>query len=354
MIEKKESCPMGHHPETQQKVVAPEDLSLETLCNFFDVMIKYGRNVFMKKKTVSCFIETCLDRKSDSVFEVFRLILPNLDDVRPSYGLDEYKLIYEIALGTDLIEDHDLKESLYRWAEKDPVSIAMGEPRELSRLLEDKVFKMHCGVEEASEFCKDLKIKDVNRKLNELSKMAGKVQKQAGIIKWFLQRTTARQMKWLVQIILRNVKIYTSDRMILEAWHELAPDLLAHRGASLKDTLSWLRCEDACEDVDLKPCWALRPQSTMLVLDIKSAMHKMQYTGGYGRAPKSFLAEADFDGERLQVHKNENSIQYFVFEGAEKTQPNYQMLNKVIVEATCHDDENFILDGKLAVWNANK
>ena len=345
---------MGHNLETQQKVVAPEDLSLETLCNFFDVMVKYGRNVFMKKKTVSCFIETCLDRKSDNVFEVFRLILPNLDDIRPSYGLDEYTLIYEIALGTDLMEDHGLMESLYRWAEKDPVSIAMGEPRELSRLLQDKVFKKYCGFEEASEFCKDLKIKDVNRKLNELSKMAGKVQKQAGILKWFLQRTTARQMKWLVQILLRNVKIYTSDRLILEAWHELAPDLLAHRGLSLKSTLLRLRDEDACEDVDLKPGCPLRPQSAMFALDTKSAVHKVQYVGGYGRKPKSFLAEADFDGERLQVHKNSDEIQYFAFEGAFRKTTNYQILDKVIEDATCHDDENFILDGKLAVWNANK
>lgn len=347
-------CSSGEDPETQQKVVAPEDLSFETLCNFFDVMVKYGRNVFMKKKAVSCFIETCLDRKSDNVFQVFRLIVPKLDDTRPSYGLDEYKLIYEIALVTDLIDDHGLMESLYRWTEKDPVSVAMGEPRELSRLLEDKVFEKYCGVKGSSGFCKDLKVKDVNRKLDELCKMAGNIQKQAKIIKWFLQRTTARQMKWLVQILLRHVKIYTSDRLILESWHELAPDLLALRGASLKNTLSCLRYEDACEDVDLKPSCPLRPQTAMLLLDTQSVMHKMHYRGGHGRMRKSFLAEANFDGVRLQVHKNGDLIQYFAFEGAASMEVNYQIFNKVIQDATCHDDETFILDGKIAVWNSNK
>jgi hypothetical protein len=41
----------------------------------------------------------------------------------------------------------------------------------------------------------------------EIKLYAGNTEEQAKIMRWFLQHTTSRHMYWLVQIILKNVKV---------------------------------------------------------------------------------------------------------------------------------------------------
>ena len=49
---------------------------------------------------------------------------------------------------------------------------------------------------------KDLKIEDINNKLNELATAATAEEKTA-ILSWLVQRSNARMLKWITQIICR-------------------------------------------------------------------------------------------------------------------------------------------------------
>jgi len=53
---------------------------------------------------------------------------------------------------------------------------------------------------------KDLKVEDINDKLNELAAAASAEEKTA-VLQWLVQRSSARMLKWITQIILKDLKV---------------------------------------------------------------------------------------------------------------------------------------------------
>jgi len=51
---------------------------------------------------------------------------------------------------------------------------------------------------------KDLKVEDINNKLNELAAAASAEEKTA-VLQWLVQRSSARMLKWITQIILKDL-----------------------------------------------------------------------------------------------------------------------------------------------------
>ena len=77
--------------------------------------------------------------------------------------------------------------------------------------------KAYCKLEEGggaggAEACRGLKVWEVNEKLDELAAAGGSLTAQVPILRWFLGCTTPTMMRWLVQIILKDVKASTGGR----------------------------------------------------------------------------------------------------------------------------------------------
>ena len=67
------------------------------------------------------------------------------------------------------------------------------------------LFRKYCGKTEGTEAARQLTIGQVNEKLDEISNIDGQAPK-AEILSWLLQHTAPNQMKWIVHIILKDLK----------------------------------------------------------------------------------------------------------------------------------------------------
>ena len=64
---------------------------------------------------------------------------------------------------------------------------------------------MTAGKQEHEPGEKDLKVENINDKLNELAAAASAEEKTA-VLQWLVQRSSARMLKWITQIILKDLK----------------------------------------------------------------------------------------------------------------------------------------------------
>ena len=72
------------------------------------------------------------------------------------------------------------------------------------------LFRLTAGKQEQGPGEKDLKVQDINEKLNELAAAASAEDKTA-VLQWLVQRSSARMLKWITQIILKDLKVTASD-----------------------------------------------------------------------------------------------------------------------------------------------
>lgn len=68
------------------------------------------------------------------------------------------------------------------------------------------LFRLTAGRQEHEFGEKDLKVEDVNTKLNELA-AAGSAEEKTAVLQWLVQRSSARMLKWITQIILKDLKV---------------------------------------------------------------------------------------------------------------------------------------------------
>ena len=68
------------------------------------------------------------------------------------------------------------------------------------------LFRLTAGRQEQEPGEKDLKVEDINNKLNELAAAASAEEKTA-VLQWLVQRSSARMLKWITQIILKDLKV---------------------------------------------------------------------------------------------------------------------------------------------------
>lgn len=68
------------------------------------------------------------------------------------------------------------------------------------------LFRLTAGRQEQDQGEKDLKVGDINTKLDELAAAASAEEKTA-VLQWLVQRSSARMLKWITQIILKDLKV---------------------------------------------------------------------------------------------------------------------------------------------------
>lgn len=238
--------------------------------------------------------EDAVSERSDSFFSAMRLLLPHLDKERPAYGIKETTLarlyIQVLALGKD---SPDAQKLLNYKAPK----VARAEAGDFASVAYI-VLKNRCPNKGA------LTVADVNRCLDEISiasteKRKGDVEK--GLC-FLLQQTSASEQKWLIRMILKDMKMGVSEQSILNAYHPDARDVfdvtsnLATVCMQLKDTNFRQHEAEISLFAPFRPMLAERAEP-------KTVERLMNH--------EPFFVETKFDGERLQVHKDGTTFKYF-------------------------------------------
>lgn len=329
----------------------PSELSFDTLCKLMD-MLRATRNHALKKKRLERFMEVNIRKESRDAFSVFRLLLPGLDNTRGNYHLLESKLATVLIKAASIDKKSKEAEAVKDWR-KPGASRNAGN---FAEVLKQHIFDQCCYLDPAKEEARRLKVGQLNDELDKLVAAGGNNEEQATIFRRLMATTTPEQMAWIVQIILKNLKINCAEGSFLKTWHPDAEEYYNNSGMDLRYIFNDMIKPSERFSASLKPGKSVRPQMARATNNMQWAAEYMARAHG-GR----FLVENKFDGERMQVHRwmadtdagpKQDTIGYFsrmAIEHGERS--SYSVMDAVIRQATrgpC------ILDGELIVWHKKK
>ncbi|KAH6934390.1 hypothetical protein HPB50_024031 [Hyalomma asiaticum] len=261
--------------------------------NLLEKFISYWRE-FHDKLHAANGVQAASD---DSFFPAMRLLLPHLDRDRPAYGIKEATLaklyIDVLALGKDSPD----AQKLLRYRTPHVAKAEAGDFASVAYL----VLRNRCPTKGS------LTVADVNQLLDEVSDAhahggAEGSRRTRDALCTLLRRTSAAEQKWLVRMILKEMKMGMSEGSILSCYHPDAQDVFDNSSSLLK----------VCRELK-------DPKVRQHVVQV-SLFHAVRPMLAERAEPRSverllnhepFFAETKFDGERLQVHKDGSEFRYF-------------------------------------------
>ncbi|KDD74401.1 hypothetical protein H632_c1341p0, partial [Helicosporidium sp. ATCC 50920] len=359
----------------------PSELSFDTLCNLFEYLTKpekaKRKSFAVRRQIWERFLETCVWRESRDAYSLFRLVLPALDEERGNMRLLEGALSNVMLRACALDRKGEAARALKNWKRPGVKGVGV-----YAEVLQQYIFSTFCDKVADTAEAKTLKIAGVNQALDELVKHAGKSEPQAKILRTLMSQTTPRQMFWLTQIIIKKLKIGTSETTIFELWHPDATAYFNRCGSRIRAVFNDLVDPRSRVDTHVRVGAPVRPQ---LALGTGSAAVALQnvlkgehvdvaeairlgstekeealaatpascspVSAPPAPLPGQFAIELKLDGERMQVHLHEDGrVQYFSRRGIEHgDKSQYAVLDESVRRSV--SAASCILDGELVVWN---
>ncbi|KAJ1272656.1 hypothetical protein BS78_06G220100 [Paspalum vaginatum] len=265
----------------------------------------------------------------DDFFSALRLVLPGLDRERGSYGLKEAALAAVLVDALGIAKDSPDAVRLINWRRG-----GGGRNAGNFALVAAEVLQRRQGITSGG-----LTIKEVNDALDRLAATENRSEK-ASILSSLIKKTNALEMKWLLMIILKDLKLGISEKSIFEEFHPDAQDLF-NVTCDLKfvcEKLNDRSQRHKRQDIEIGK--AVRPQLAMRVSNASAAWKKLH--------GKQVVAECKFDGDRIQIHKNGEEIHFFSRSFLDHSEYAPGM-SKIIKENILVD--RCILDGEMLVWD---
>ena len=232
--------------------------------------------------------------KKDSFYPLMRLCLPHLDRKRAAYGMKETVLAkyYIEVMGIARTGADALKLLNYRA----PTSgkIQAGDFAAVAYF----VLKNRCPQEGT------LMVSDVNYLLNKIA--VSNAAHDRATVKQTLQQmllsTTAVEQKWIIRIIMKELKLGINENSILSLFHLDAVDLFS----------VCADLEKVCVDL-INPSFRLNEAAIQLFTPFRPMLGQR---ASIPQAVKladgqAFYVETKFDGDRMQMHKHGNVYRYF-------------------------------------------
>eukprot|EP00118_Oscarella_pearsei_P008725 m.46483 g.46483 ORF g.46483 m.46483 type:complete len:987 (+) comp33697_c0_seq3:313-3273(+) len=272
---------------------------------------------------------------NDSFYAAMRLLLPHLDRERLSYGMKEVVLakFYIEVLGIARESDDAQKLLKYRaprMAKQDAGDFAS---------VAFYVLKNRCP-EKGS-----LTIEDVNIHLDELSRGSAKKDRDGmkKALMHLLRNLSAIEQKWLIRVILKEMKLGISENSILTAFHPDALDL--HNVCS--------NLEKICKDLH-DPSVRLAENEISLFQPFRPMLASRASISHVEKLMdhKEFFIETKYDGDRMQLHKEGDKYLYFSRSSKDYTSsfgncPSEGSFTPVIHSAFSGKVKSCILDGEM-------
>ncbi|KAH8925427.1 ATP-dependent DNA ligase [Atractiella rhizophila] len=312
-----------------------------------------------KREYLHKFFEGWRANVGMNLYPVIRLLLPDKDRRRNTYGVKETVLakLYCKALKLDPDRNSSgrrllqwraptFSKSRSRW-NKDNEQKKINVSGDFS-LVAYEIIKANVTPKKRGE----LTVDEVNEYLDLLASLTPDKKHEA--IEIFADTLTPTEQKWIIRIILKDLKISMRETTVLGIFH--------------KDAIAYFNvCSDICrvcwtlydpnytlprEDNVLKPFLAFRPMLCKRnEKNVESIVKKMNENSG----GKDFIIEEKMDGERIQMHMRGREFRYFsrkdknytYLYGKDKTSGS---LTKYMSKAIPENVEEIILDGEMLVY----
>lgn len=188
-----------------------------------------------------------------------------------------------------------------------------------------------------------LTVGQLNRALDALCAANDRDEKR-NVLKDLLSRTTAREQKWIVRIVTKELKLSTSEKTFLGQLHRDAEEYF-----NITSNL-----EKVCQTL-IDPAIRLpRTLGIQLFHPIKPMLAaRLNPDAVAGAMHGAFGIETKFDGERIQVHKSGATIRLFTRNANEYTEK-YASVLPTLRRHLRSAVESCIMDGELLVWDSKK
>ncbi|XWS28144.1 hypothetical protein CRYUN_Cryun25bG0040400 [Craigia yunnanensis] len=306
-----------------------EEMKLSVVVSLF-TWIQKSRTSAKKRSKFRKFLDTFC--KPSDYFSAMRLILPSLDRERGTYGLKESVLAICLIDALGLSRDSLDALRLINWRKG---GTNTGANAGNFALVAAEVLQRRQGLASGG-----LAIMELNDLLDRLVSAESRAEKTA-ILSTLINKTNAQEMKWIIMIILKDLKLGISEKSIFHEFHPDAEDLF-NVTCDLKLVCEKLRDRSQRHKrQDIEVGKAVRPQLAMRVRDPAAAWKKLH--------GKEVVVECKFDGDRIQIHKNGTEIHYYSRNFLDHSEYGHGMSN-IIAQNILVD--RCILDGEMLVWDS--
>eukprot|EP00252_Welwitschia_mirabilis_P019931 TRINITY_DN4748_c0_g2_i1.p1 TRINITY_DN4748_c0_g2~~TRINITY_DN4748_c0_g2_i1.p1 ORF type:complete len:1164 (+),score=257.65 TRINITY_DN4748_c0_g2_i1:141-3632(+) len=305
-------------------------VNFSVLCDMLEA-ISRSKKTAMKRKNLRTFLEHVYTGRE--YFSAMRLLMPHLDRERKPYKLKEAQLAKAIIDALGLSKESEDAQRLLNWRKggSKAGAYAGNFPLIATEILSRR----------QQSTTGSLKIKDINILLDKLADTESREDKTNTLAE-LINKTNAKEMKWILMIILKDLRMGISEKSILHEFHPDAEDMF-NVTCDLKLVCEKLKDKnERIKRQDIEVGKAVRPQLASRVPDVETAWKKLH--------GKRVLVECKFDGDRIQVHKNGTEVHYFSRNFFEHTEYEHGMTS-IILENVRAD--KCILDGEMLVWDAS-
>ncbi|KAK8384182.1 hypothetical protein O3P69_009133 [Scylla paramamosain] len=279
----------------------------------------------------------------DTFFPVMRVLLPGLDRTRGAYGVKERRLadLYIRILG--LKKDGNDAQKLINF--RKPKALAGGETGDFAEIAY-YVLRSRClsGGK--------LTLLEVDQQLtsiaeNHAAKNHEAVERSLLVM---LNGMSAKEQKWLLRVLLKDMRLGLGQTAIFAAWHPDAKDYYDVTNSLEKVCKTLQDPAVRLHEVDVSLFCPFRP-----MLAQRAVLEKVEAQMNH----KSYFAETKFDGERSQIHKKGGDYKYFSRNGFDFTSNFGADRHCGLFTPHLHSQlaphvRDVILDGEMVGWSRNR
>ncbi|KAI0799207.1 ATP dependent DNA ligase domain-containing protein [Xylaria sp. FL0064] len=314
-----------------------------------------------RRRVIERFIARWRDEAGNDFFPALRLILPTCDRERGIYGLKENAIARLLIKFMRLDRHSDDAQSMLKWKRPDQSSTAGDFVDRCYSVLSKRPSRIEPG---------DMRIAEVNELLDKLSAVSGE-KSQLPIVETFYERMNAEELKWLIRIVLKQMRIGATERTVLELWHPDAQHL--YNVSSSLRRVCWelydsdIRLSGAQTGVALMQCFQPQLAAYEMATSFDKMLERLRAsTHETASGDKEFWIEEKLDGERMQLHMLEDESipggKRFCFWSRKAKNYTYlygeslhdeanSALTRHLKNAFAPGVRNLILDGEMIVWD---
>jgi DNA ligase-4 len=293
--------------------------------------------------------------KGSSPYSLFRLLLPMADRERPVYGMAISKLIVQyiaVMIGKDKAAgEHPSAQRLKKY--KDPIAFRGASPGAATQTCGDfpSVLEevLHGRGVKGREDGIANTVSDVNLMLDVCSRATENHQREA-VVRHMHRCYNANEQKWIVRIILKDMKIGLKEDRVLAYLHPDAVDMY-NACSKLRDVCEKLKDPSTRYSQEIVPHQILSPMlaKRMPFTKIKESLAQ---AGNHG-----YAVEMKLDGERMLVHKTKDGkLSLLTRRGNDYTDlyassVRHYLQNNIGVSVDNQETE-YILDAEMLAWDS--
>ena len=291
-----------------------------------------------KKTKVQHILTDQLEQRLDShsPFPLIRLLVPNCDRERPTYGIKETALAKLFC--SALHFDSKSKEAIALIKFNNPAKMYVSglSCGDFPGVLEGVLTQGSRGSRGAT-----MTIGEVNDCLDELARY-GSQEEHVKVIEKIYLNMSPTEIKWFSRIVLKDLKIGLKHDALLKHIHPDGPDMFA-KLCDMRLVLALLAVQ---KPTDSFIC-SLSLMHCFESMASKIARHSYDITNEF---TLGFYIEWKFDGHRMQIHKRGDEVRCFSKSQNEGTHKYGKIIGPMIrTNIKC---ENCILDGEIIPWNS--